>query len=144
MKSYINSEAIFGLYRVNLHNRILISTWLGDLKFSASSTARPKLQRPWNRPFMVRFGWNFLCELRVTHHIKYVCPRTIRQHLENSAHPTLHAWKIACFDFIDAYTIHIPHTKYLILDLHEYLMFLRQIQRQHPHSLMHNTWVRTT
>ena len=47
LSSYIDSEAIFGIYMVNLHNRILISAQLDDLNFSASSTARPKLKRPW-------------------------------------------------------------------------------------------------
>ena len=28
METYSDSKAIFGIYRVNLHNRILISTWL--------------------------------------------------------------------------------------------------------------------
>ena len=48
--SYNGMFVIFGIYRVDLHNRILISTGLGDLHFSASSTARPKIWRPIARP----------------------------------------------------------------------------------------------
>ena len=44
--SYIDFKAIFGIYRVNLHNRILISTWFDDLHFSASSTVEAKTLRP--------------------------------------------------------------------------------------------------
>ena len=43
MEAYSKSKAIFGIYRVDLHNRILISTWFDDLHFSASTTVRPKL-----------------------------------------------------------------------------------------------------
>ena len=50
LKSYNAIIVIFGIYRVDLHNRILISTWLDDLHFSASSTVRPKLLRPLDRP----------------------------------------------------------------------------------------------
>ena len=46
MKTYNDKIVIFGIYRVHLHNRILISTWLDDLHFSASITVRPKLWRP--------------------------------------------------------------------------------------------------
>ena len=41
-----NSNAIFELPDIDLHNRILISSQNSDLKKSASSTARPKLWRP--------------------------------------------------------------------------------------------------
>ena len=41
-----NSDAIFVFPRVDLHNKILISSQNSDLKKSASSTARPKLWRP--------------------------------------------------------------------------------------------------
>ena len=44
--TYIDSEGIFGICRVNLHNRILISTWLDDLKFSASSSVEAETLRP--------------------------------------------------------------------------------------------------
>ena len=37
-ETYSDSKAIFGIYRVDLHNRILISTWFDDLHFSASNT----------------------------------------------------------------------------------------------------------
>ena len=40
-----NSNAIFELPDIDLHNRILISSRNSDLKKSASSTARPKLWR---------------------------------------------------------------------------------------------------
>ena len=43
LKTYIDKIVIFGIYRVDLHNRILISAWLDDLHFLASSTVRPKL-----------------------------------------------------------------------------------------------------
>ena len=39
-----NSDAIFVFPRVDLHNKILISSQNSDLEKSASSTARPK---PW-------------------------------------------------------------------------------------------------
>ena len=41
-----NKNAIFVIPRVDLHNRILISSQNSDLKKSASSTARPNLWRP--------------------------------------------------------------------------------------------------
>ena len=41
-----NSNAIFELPDIDLHNRILISSRNSDLKKSTSSTARPKLWRP--------------------------------------------------------------------------------------------------
>ena len=41
-----NSNAIFELPDIDLHNRILISSQNSDLEKSASSTARPKLWRP--------------------------------------------------------------------------------------------------
>ena len=41
-----NSDAIFVFPRVDLHNKILISSQNSDLEKSASSTARPKLWRP--------------------------------------------------------------------------------------------------
>ena len=66
--SYIDFKAIFGIYRVNLHNRILISTWLGDLYFSASSTMRPKLQRPCDWPLMTLEGWKFVVILLIGPH----------------------------------------------------------------------------
>ena len=44
-----NSDAIFVFPGVDLHNRILISSQNSDLEKSASSTARPKLQRPRGR-----------------------------------------------------------------------------------------------
>ena len=47
LKSYIDSEAIFGIDRVNLHNRILISTWFDDLHFSASSTVEAETLEAW-------------------------------------------------------------------------------------------------
>ena len=40
-----NSNAIFELPDIDLHNRILILRHFDDLKKSASSTARPKLWR---------------------------------------------------------------------------------------------------
>ena len=89
LKSYIESEAIFGIYRVDLHNRILISTWLDDINFSTSTTVRPKLRKAGWPPFMDRFGWNFLCDLRVTPYNKYVCPRILEQLLVNSGPSTV-------------------------------------------------------
>ena len=67
MKCYIKSKTIFGICRVDLHNRILISTWFDDLHFSASSTARPKL---WPRCDGLRWVWskkfgNNMCSLWV-------------------------------------------------------------------------------
>ena len=44
-----NSNAIFELPDIDLHNRILISSQNSDLEKSASSTARPKLWRLWDR-----------------------------------------------------------------------------------------------
>ena len=43
-----NSNAIFELPDIDLHNRILISSRNSDLEKSASSTARPKLWRLWD------------------------------------------------------------------------------------------------
>ena len=40
-----NSDAIFVFPRVDLHNKILISSQNSDLEKSASSTAMPKLWR---------------------------------------------------------------------------------------------------
>ena len=68
LDSYSGFKAIFGIYRVNLHNRILISTWLGDLYFSASSTMRPKLQRPCDWPLMTLEGWKFVVILLIGPH----------------------------------------------------------------------------
>ena len=60
--TYIDSEGIFGICRVNLHNRILISTYLDDLHFSASITVRPKLWRLGGAPGKVRGGSNLATE----------------------------------------------------------------------------------
>ena len=45
-----NSDAIFVFPRVDLHNKILISSKNFDLEKLASSTARLKFQRPLGRP----------------------------------------------------------------------------------------------
>ena len=47
LKTYNGFEAIFGIYRVDLHNRILISTWLDDLHFSASNTVEAVAKMAW-------------------------------------------------------------------------------------------------
>ena len=54
-ETYSDSEAIFGIYRVDLVNKILISAHSNDLWKSASSTARPKL---WPRCGGMRWGWS--------------------------------------------------------------------------------------
>ena len=51
-----NSDAIFVFTEVDLDNRILIRGRNSDLEFSTSSTARPKLWRPWGKKWEENFG----------------------------------------------------------------------------------------
>ena len=60
-----NSNAIFGLPDIDLHNRILISSQNSDLKKSTSSTARPKLQTACARPLIGQIGQKMVCDLVV-------------------------------------------------------------------------------
>ena len=63
-----NSDAIFVFPRVDLHNKILISSQNSDLEKSASSTARPKFQRPRGRPRRVLSSSKSVCNLPIGSH----------------------------------------------------------------------------
>ena len=82
-----NSDAIFVFPRVDLHNKILISSQNSDLEKSASSTARPKLQRPRGRPRRVQSGSKSVCDLPIGSHSFDNWRRGIWRGLRKRAHP---------------------------------------------------------
>ena len=59
LASYQSKIVIFVFPGVDLYNRILISTQNSDLRFSTSSTQRPKLQRPCAQRREGRWAQNF-------------------------------------------------------------------------------------
>ena len=86
--SYNGMFVIFGIYRVDLHNRILISAWLDDLHFSASSTVRPKLWRLCEILRVGRARWKFTCNLPMGTHSNGVNTNSYGSHPGMGAHPT--------------------------------------------------------
>ena len=88
-----NSNAIFELPDIDLHNRILISSRNSDLEKSASSTARPKLQRPWGRRGMDLQTGNSTCDLRVGPYSYGIAKKAEIQHLDFEDPPNIHYYK---------------------------------------------------
>ena len=82
LKFDFNSDDIFVFPRVELHNKILISSQNSDLEKSASSTARPKLQRPWGRRGMDLQTGNSTCDLRVGPYSYGIAKKAEIQHLD--------------------------------------------------------------
>ena len=85
-----NYDAIFVFPRVDLHNKILISSQNSDLEKSASSTARPKFQRPRGRPRRVLSSSKLVCDLPIGSHSCDNRRRGIWKGFRIRAHPTLH------------------------------------------------------
>ena len=84
-----NSDAIFVFPRVDLHNKILISSQNSDLEKSASSTARPKFQRPRGRPRRVLSSSKSVCDLPIGSHSCDNRRRGIWKGFRIRAHPTV-------------------------------------------------------
>ena len=78
-----NSEVIFVFLEVDLHNRIFFSTQNSDLEFSASITARPKLQRPGGWPRVDLETCNLACNLRVGPNSYGIANKAEIQEIEN-------------------------------------------------------------
>ena len=84
-----NSDAIFVFPRVDLHNKILISSQNSDLEKSASSTARPKFQRPRGRPRRVLSSSKSVCDLPIGSHSCDNRRRGIWKGFRIRAHPSV-------------------------------------------------------
>ena len=84
-----NSDAIFVFPRVDLHNKILISSQNSDLEKSASSTARPKFQRPRGRPRRVLSSSKSVCDLPIGSHSCDNRRRGIWKGFRIRAHPSI-------------------------------------------------------
>ena len=67
---------------VDLYNRISFLNHFDDLEKSASSTARPKLQRPWGRRGMDLQTGNSTCDLRVGPYSYGIAKKAEIQHLD--------------------------------------------------------------
>ena len=75
---------------VDLYNRISFLNHFDDLEKSASSTARPKLQRPWGRRGMDLQTGNSTCDLRVGPYSYGIAKKAEIQHLDFEDPPNTH------------------------------------------------------
>ena len=75
---------------VDLYNRISFLNHFDDLEKSASSTARPKLQRPWGRRGMDLQTGNSTCDLRVGPYSYGIAKKAEIQHLDFEDPPNVH------------------------------------------------------
>ena len=82
-----NSDAIFVFPRVDLYNRILISSQNSDLEKSASSTVRPKLWRLCGRALYYLESWNFACDLPLGTHNDDNKPEAFLEKKFQKTHP---------------------------------------------------------
>ena len=87
----INSDAIFVFPRVDLHNKILISSQNSDLEKLASCTARPKLWRPLGRARVHLPRSKSTCDLLTMSNSWDNRPQLILQLFIFSANPSPHS-----------------------------------------------------